>query len=194
MRDVLKVLSLTTAALLFVSAPVRAQQQDITAEDVQSYVERIRQDAAALMDAEEPEQLVAWAQRNIAEGATFQVSISILADDERKAYAAMTVDTQDIQGMVGMLAGAFQQGAFEDYSLEAEVADVVSVGPGAATATVTWIERFRLNTAALLGDGGQTLQGEALAVEAAANCTHLFQQHEDQMQIGLSTCSVEMRL
>lgn len=125
-------------ALLLVAAPAQAQQQELTTEDVETYVEQIRQDAGQMMEAEDPQQLIAWVRSNFAEGATFQVSFTILSGDQRKAYSSMTLDGGDILRLVSLLADAFERGAFQDYSLDADVGEVTSHGPRAATFSGRW--------------------------------------------------------
>lgn len=184
-----------SVALLALAAPAQADQHEITAEAATAYFEQVRQEAIEIMQAQDFDRLLEWTERNIADGAVFQASVSIFHGEEQKGIAALTVDKDDMLRLSGMFVGAFRQQEIEDYSLEVDVGDVTAHGPGAATVRVMWRESATFDPAA---DGGGA-SGDAaaegkLTVEQVADCRHLLQRQGDRLTIGLSTCTAEMRL
>lgn len=108
--------------------------------------------------------------------------------DQPKGFAALTLDRDDMLRVGGVFAGAFQQQGIDDYSLEVELDEVISHGPGAATAHVRWTETLALA-------GGQDSDAGQVTIEQVAECSHVIERTggDDQLRIGLSTCIGEMR-
>lgn len=176
------------AAVLVLSNPAQAEQHAITQQDVEGYLEAIQQEAIDMVRDGEVHRMVEWIERNIAEGAVFQVSINVVHGDQPKGFAALTLDRDDMLRVGGVFAGAFQQQGIDDYSLELELDEVISHGSGAATAQVTWTETLALA-------GGQDSGAGQVTIEQVAECSHLIERtdEDDRLRIGLSTCTGEMR-
>lgn len=176
------------AVMLMLSNSAQAEQHAIVQQDVEGYLKAIQQEAIEMVRDQEVHRMVEWIERNIAEGAVFQVSINVVHGDQPKGFAALTLDKNDMLRVGGVFAGAFQQQGIEDYSLEVELHEVISHGPGAATAQVTWTETLALA-------GGQDSDAGQVTIEQVTECSHLIERTEedDRLRIGLSTCTGEMR-
>lgn len=191
----------TVAALLLLSGGAMAQgghpdRPDVAAEEIEAFFQQIRQEATEIIRSGEFERINEWTARNIADGAVLQASVAMLQDGERKGSADVSLDKEDILRFGGMFAGAMQQHAIKDYSLQVEVSEVVPHGPGAATARVRWTESFTVDATAA-GPGGAAAgrpEGATLAIEAEAVCSHLVQREGEQWALGLSTCTAELHL
>jgi hypothetical protein len=180
-----------TAGLVALASPVQADQHDVTAEEVEAYYEQVAQEATEMVRADELARMIEWIDDNIADGAVLQASLSVLHGDQRKGFAAMTLEKEDMRAMGGVFAGAFQQQEIEDFSLEIEVTEVISHGPGAATVRAVW--PARISVAVPAGEGAEP-GGDALSVEQVADCTQVLQRDGERLQMGLTTCTGEVRL
>jgi hypothetical protein len=186
----LKATATVTGALL-VSSALQAAENDITAEEVEGYFAEITQEASELVRAGELERIVEWVDHNFADGANFQANMNVLHGEQHKGFLALTLDKDDMLAMGGMFAAPLGQAGFEDYSLEVEVLDVTSHGPGAATATIRWTERATL--APPRGDMPADVEVSSVAVAEEVECTQIVQRNGERLQMGLMTCVGEIR-
>lgn len=185
-------LAATASVLLFLGPNAQAQQQDLSAEEVRNYIEQIQKDATAIMEAQDYRKIIEWTQSNIAEGAVFQVGVSLARGEQQTGFASMSLKREDILRIGGVFAGAFQQQGIDDYSLKAEVSDIVPLGPQAATAQVKWTESFKIDVGGQERGDGQAPAGESFSVKSVADCNHLLQRKKEQLVIGLTSCVAEM--
>jgi hypothetical protein len=79
----------------------------------------------------------------------------------------------------------------EDFSLEVEVVDVASHGPGAATVPTRWEESFTLALPPL-GEGAEP-DADSVTIVEVADCTQVVQRNGERLQMGLMTCTGEVR-
>jgi hypothetical protein len=178
-----------TAAALAIS-PLQASEHEITSQEVEGYFQQVQDEATEIVRAGELHRIVEWINEHFADDAVIQANMNIVAGDARKGFLSMTLDKDDLIVVAGAFAGPFGQMEFEDFSLEVEVFDVVSHGPGAATVTTRWTERFELAMPA--GEGGGTGAGSA-AIEEVVDCTQIVQRNGERLQLGLMACTGEMR-
>ncbi|MFC6487868.1 hypothetical protein [Nitratireductor sp. GCM10026969] len=226
MRNDIKAIFLGTAAgLLIAGGPVQAQQaQNLTEDEVRSFFDTMQQDVTEAVEAGDFERLVEWTQNRIAEEAVFSVSNEVYRDDERKSFAVVSLDKEDMVRLghmaAGMLSG-MQGQPLQDYSLEIQVRDVTPIGADAASVTAEFTESGTLtmpqhgapDAAAVdesmqtgatgtepqqaeTGDTAAQQQGRSVRIEANAECNHVVHrgETEDQLVIGLSTCQARTNL
>ena len=86
---------------------------------------------------------------------------------------------------------AFGQMGLEDFSLEVKVFEVIPHGPDAATVTTRWTERFTLALPPA-GEGDAPEAGSA-TIEEVVDCTQVVQRNAERLQMGLMTCTGDMR-
>lgn len=184
-------LAALTTALLAVGG-AQAQEEALTRQEVEAYFDQVRQEATEMARAGELDRMVEWIDRNVADGAEFQVSMAIVRGGERKGFAALTLDKQDMRQMGGLMAGIFGQQQIEDYSLEIEVGEVTAHGPDAATVRTSWTESFTVRVPQ--GEGAERPDGESLSAEGVADCVQVIERDGDGLAMGLMTCTGEMRL
>ena len=184
--------AIPVAALLAVAAPAQAEQHQLGEEEVRAYFEQVEREATEMVGADEIERMIEWIDTNIAEGAEFQVSMNILLGEERKGFASLTLNREDMLRMGGMMAGAFREMPIEDYELDIEVAEVTPLGAEAATVRATWTESFAV--AVPEGEGAEAAESQRLTAEAVADCVQIVQRDGDRLVMGLMTCTAEMRL
>jgi hypothetical protein len=170
-----------TAAALAIS-PLQAGEHEITSQEVEAYFQQIQDEATEIVRAGELHRIVEWIDEHFADDAVVQANMNIVAGEERKGFLSMTLDKDDLTVVGGAFAGPFGQMEFEDFSLEVEVFDVVSHGPGAATVTARWTERFEL-----------AMPAGSAAIEEVVDCTQIVQRNGERLQLGLMTCTGEMR-
>ena len=190
MRDFTRsTLAIAALALAISATGASGQQNEVTAQEADAYFRQLQQEATEIVGQKDFGRLDEWIERNVADGAVWQASITIVTDGSRKGFAEMTLGKSDLRRLSPFFASAFQQQqGISDYSLEVAVNDVVPHGPGAATATVEWTERFSIDLA------GEDSEEQQFTFEAVATCTHLLQRTEDSFALGLSTCTGEVRL
>jgi hypothetical protein len=184
-------LAISVLALAISASGASGQQNEITTQEAEAYFRQLQQEATEIVGQQDFDRLDEWIEENVADGAVWQASLTIITDGKRKGFAEMTFDKSDLSRLSPFFASAFQQ-RISDYSLEVTVNDVVPHGSDTATATVEWTERFSIDVA---GDDSETEQDERqFTFEAVATCTHLLQRTEDSFALGLSTCTGEVRL
>ena len=176
------------ASVLVLSNQAQAEERAITQQDVEGYLEAIQQEAVEIVRDQDGRRMVEWIERNIAEGAVFQVSFNVVHGDQPKGFASLTLDRDDMLRVGGVFAGAFQQQGIEDYSLQMELGQVIAHGSSAATVQVRWTETLALASGKEPGAGQVT-------IEQVADCSHIIERtgEDDRLRIGLSTCTGEMR-
>jgi hypothetical protein len=179
-----------TAATLAIN-PLQAGEHVITSQEVEAYFQEVQDEATEIVRAGELHRIVEWIDQHFADGAVLQANMNIVHGEDRKGFISMTLDKDDLTAVGGAFAGPFGQMDFEDFSLEVEVFDVVSHGPGAATVTTRWTERFALAMPPA-GEGGETGAG-TVAIEEVVDCTQIVQRNGERLQLGLMTCTGEMR-
>ena len=178
------------ALFLFSSQP---HAQEITASEARAYFQQVQREIMDMMRQKELGRIAGWIDDNIADGAVFQASIDIFHDGNRKGFMDLSLLKKDLQRVGGAFAGSFRQQDVGDYSLEVVVSEVMPHGPGAATAKVSWTERFTAEQPAS-GASPQASERESLTIESRADCSHLLQRVEGgRIAMGLSTCTGEVR-
>jgi hypothetical protein len=191
------------AALLVFSAPAHAQQQDITEEEVRSYLEQLQQEAMEIVRGKEFQRIDEVTNRYIAEGAVFAVTGEMMKEDKRKTFMAATLEREDLMALKHQAVGVMQSIDIEDYTLKVEVSEVRAHGPGAATVKVTWTDRGAISPATLEQTGQQEArqqetaqqpEARSLTFERSFECHHVVQREGAQLKIGLTTCQGEVRL
>lgn len=180
-----------TAALLAIS-PLQAGEHGITTQEVEAYFQQVQEEATELVRADELHRLVEWIDEHFADGAVLQANMSILHGEDRKGFLSMTLDKVDLTALGGALAGPFGQMGLEDFSIEVEVFDVISHGPGAATVTTRWIERVTLSMPPA-GQGDAEPEAGSVTIEEVVDCTQIVQRNGERLQMGLMTCTGQMR-
>ena len=117
-------MSSALAALLVVSAPAHAQQQEITEEEVRAYLEQLQQEAMEIVRGKEFERIDEVTERHIAEGAVFAVTGEIMKEGRRKTFMAATLEREDVMALKHRAVGVMQGIDIEDYTLDVEVSEV----------------------------------------------------------------------
>lgn len=182
------------AGLFLFSNQLHAQQQGITATDAETYFQQVQREATEIMRAKELGRLTEWIDNNIADGTVFQASLNIFHNGNRKGFMDLSLQKEDFRLVGSAFAGSFRPDDIGDYSLEVRVFDVVPHGSGAATAKVSWTERFTARQPDTRSTSEQPSERESLTIESRADCNHLLQRVEgDRIAIGLSTCAGEVR-
>lgn len=190
----MRTLSLGTAAgaaALFALSPSMAGEHEITAKEVEAYFQQVQEEASELVRADELHRIVAWIDEHFADGAVLQANMNIVHGEDRKGFLSMTLDKDDLVAVGGAFAGPFGQMGFEDFSLDVEVFNVIPHGPDAATVTTRWTERFTLARPPM-GEGAESEAGSA-TIEEVVDCTQIVQRNGEGLQMGLMTCTGEMR-
>src|SRR5690606_2457525 len=118
----------------------------LTIEDVRRYLQRICDEAEEMMRAFEPQQLVEWADTNIAENAPFHVSARVRKNGVNTGSASLLLMQEDVLQAGGAFGVMAENDAISDYSLEMRVHDITIHGSDASTIEVTWHEHaaFRI--------------------------------------------------
>jgi len=191
-RSVCNRLLALTIAILLLSTHAQAQEE-ITAKEVDAYLRTVEQDATEIVRSRQLERIATWIQDNIADGAVFQTSINISASNKRKGFADLSLEKQDLLRIGGVFAGSFQKQEIEDYSLEATALEVVSQGPGVATAKIRWVERMRSKVAGPTDGSEKASKSAEITLESATDCNHLLRRMEGRLIIGLSTCTADLK-
>jgi hypothetical protein len=179
------------AGLLVVAGSAQAGEHDITAQEVEAYFKEVAQEATEFMRAEELHRMIEWIDEHFADGAVLQASMNVVHGEERKGFLSFTLDKDDLTRWSGLMVGSLQHMEIEDFSVEVEVLDVVSHGPGAATATTRWTETLAI-VPPQAGEGAEPA-GEALTMEEVVDCTQIVQRNGERLQMGLMTCTGEIR-
>jgi hypothetical protein len=194
-RQAMRTLSIfgatTAAAALLAISPLQAGEHEITTQEVEAYFQQVQEEATEIVRADELHRMVEWIDEHFAEGAVLQANMNIVHGDEHKGFLSMTLDRNDLAAVGGMFAGPFGQMGFEDFSLEVEVFDVIAHGPGAATVTTRWTERATLELPPM-GEGADTGTG-SVTIEEVVDCTQIVQRTGERLQMGLMTCTGELR-
>ena len=180
------------AAALFAVSPVVAGEHEITSQEVEAYFQEVQEEATELVRADELHRIVEWIDGHFADGAVLQANMNIVHGEDRKGFLSMTLDKDDLSAVGGAFAGPFGQMGFEDFSLEVEVFDVIPHGPGAATVTTRWTERFTLALPPG-GEGDAAPEVGSATVEEVVDCTQIVQRNGERLQMGLMTCTGDMR-
>lgn len=187
------------AALRMFSAPAYAQQQDITEEEVRSYLEQLQQEAMDIVRKKEFERIDEVTNRHIAEGMVFAVAGEMMKEGRRKTFIAATLERADVMALKHQAVGVMKGIDIQDYTLDVEVSEVRAHGAGAATVKATWTDSGAIHPAApeAAGQAQPGQQGEAearsLTFERAFECHHVIQREGEQLKIGLTTCQGEVR-
>jgi hypothetical protein len=179
-----------TAALLAIS-PLQAGEHAITAQEVEAYFQEAQEEATELVRGDELQRIVEWVDEHFADGAVLQANMNIIHGEDRKGFLSMTLDKDDLTAVGGAFAGPFGQMGFEDFSLDVEVFNVIPHGPDAATVTTRWTERVTLALPPM-GEGAGTEAGSA-TIEEVVDCTQIVQRNGERLQMGLMTCTGELR-
>jgi len=188
-------LTASAAALLLTFGHAYGQQQEITAQDAEAHFRQIQQEAVEIMRSGDFARLENWIETNIADGSVFQASMTVQRNGQRKGFAEITLDKDDMLRMGALFAGAVQEQVIGDYGLEVAVIEVIPQGAGAATATVRWTERLNIQAGSADDEEAQPgQQRRTVSVEAVASCTHLLRRMDGALALGLTTCSGEVRL
>ena len=195
-------MSSAMAALLVFAAPAHAQQQELTEEEVRSYLEQLQEEATEIVRGKEFQRIDEVTDRHIAEGAVFAVTGEMMKNDRRKTFMAATLEREDVMALKHKAVGMMQGIDIEDYTLDVEVSEVRAHGPGAATVKATWTDGGAISPAA---DGktrrgatapeatGQQPEARRLTFERSFECHHVIQREGEQLKIGLTTCQGEVR-
>jgi hypothetical protein len=179
------------AGLLALVGSVQAGEHEITSEEVEAYFQQVAQEATEIMRTEELHRMIDWVDENFADGAVLQASMNVIHGEEPKGFLSISLDKDDLTRWSGLLVGSLQDMEIQDFSVDVEVLDVVSHGPGAATATTRWTETFTV-VPPQMGEGAEPAD-EALTLEEVANCTQIVQRNGERLQMGLMTCTGEIR-
>jgi hypothetical protein len=180
-----------TAALLAIS-PLQAGQHEITAQEVEAYFQQVQEEASELVRGDELHRIVEWIDEHFADGAVLQANMNIVHGEDRKGFLSMTLDKDDLTTVGGAFAGPFGQMGFEDFSLEVEVFNVIPHGPDAATVTTRWTERVTLALPPA-GAGDAEPEAGSATIEEVVDCTQIVQRNGERLQMGLMTCTGELR-
>ncbi len=172
-------------------------QQDLSAQEVERFLESAEQDVTQAVQAGEYARLLDWTKGHLADAATFLLSQEFYVGDERKGFAVMSLDKQDMLRLgrvaVGVMSDMPAQ-AVQDYALDIEVIKVDPIGPNAAKATTRITESGKF---ALPGEeDAQQPRPQPIEIEATAQCHHLIQRDRDadQLVMGMTACQARMRL
>jgi hypothetical protein len=180
-----------TAALLAIS-PLQAGEHAITAQEVEAYFQEAQEEATELVRGDELQRIVEWVDEHFADGAVLQANMNIIHGEDRKGFLSMTLDKDDLTSIGGAFAGRFGQMSFKDFSLEVEVFNVIPHGPDAATVTTRWTERVTL-ALPQAGAGDAEPEAGSATIEEVVDCTQIVQRNGERLQMGLMTCTGELR-
>ena len=112
------------AALLVFATPAHAQEQEITEEEVRSYLEQLQQEAMDIVRGKEFERIDEVTERHIAEGAVFAVTGEMMKEGRRKTFMAATLEREDAMAMKHRAIGAMQGIDIAGYTLDVGVGEV----------------------------------------------------------------------
>jgi len=159
-------------------------------EDIRKYLHRICEEAKDLMQAYDPQMVLAWTETNLAEGAAFQADIRIQKDGAHTGSVAMTLEKDDILQLGGLFGTLASKNSIADYSLDVKIKDVISHGTDAATVKATWHEHIVFQTPSGAGQDEKS----RITVDMEADCCHLLLREDNRLSIGLTLCSGEARV
>lgn len=213
--------SVATAAAVLAGGAAMGQSAAapaaMTADEVEAYFEKATADAVDIVKSGDPQRLTQWAQEHVADESVFQVTVAFREDDLPKGLTVFTMDKDDMLRMGSMFAGPFMQRLDpEGYRLEVDIIGVVPHGPDAATVHARWDEQIAMmlpadtpgdaqngklgassagarNAAPAAGSeaGGDAAEPKQVTMEAKADCHHLIVRDQNQLRMGLSTCTGE---
>jgi hypothetical protein len=170
---------------------VQAQENQVTEEEVRSFLEEVRDELTEMVRAGELERLREKVQARVADEAQFAMGVQMMKDDEHKTFTAATLEKDDILAVMQVIT-APDGIAIDDYELEIEVAEVVSHGTGAATVRSRWMDSGTIAHA----EQGQAAAGNPeISFERELRCTHILHRDDgQQFMFGLTACDGQVRL
>ncbi|HVL74224.1 MAG TPA: hypothetical protein VM434_20310 [Beijerinckiaceae bacterium] len=188
--------------LVLAAGPASAQQP-VSKQEVQSFFQKAQQELTQVVKAGDVDRLTKLVREYVADGATFAVSMEVMAGDRRKAFTTVSLDKQDIIRFQRIVLTTLEmRDAIQDYELRIEVAEVNPIG--ADTALV----RTRINDSGSLrapadvtgaiqpgGQPGTQQAGQALRFERTVTCNQMLRREgQDRFVIGISNCEGQARL
>lgn len=203
-------------------AEAQQKQQQLSEQEVQQFFQQAEQTMTRAVKKGDFAQVLDWAEKNIADEATFSASLDLVAGEERKGFVSVTLNKDDVVKLGGVFTGmlsGMHGDAIQDYSLQIEVTDVTPIGSDAAMVRTEITESGTLRMPQVTAAGskgaaarqqqeqkqaaqpsGQPPRGQAGAqsaeFEAVADCTHLVRRAETggDLMMGLTNCQGETRL
>src|SRR5258708_8996088 len=152
MRPLTFAVTIGLAALIALSASARAQNRELTADEVKNYFTQVQRDATELLQRGDVEQIAQWSERHVADDAHFKVSVQAVHESIPKMWSVIDLDKADINRLQ-ILLGQTVIRSIQDYSLRIDVGKVVPHGVDAATVTVTWRDSFKVTPPAPTAPG-----------------------------------------
>jgi hypothetical protein len=197
MRPFTFAVTIGLAALIALSASARAQNPELTADEVKNCFIQVQRDATELLQKGDVERIAQWSERHVADDAHFKVSVQAVHESTPKMWSVIDLDKADINRLQ-ILLGQTVIRSIQDYSLRIDIGKVVPHGADAATVTVTWSDSFKVAPPAPTAPGqaqntvGQAPQAAAqprtVDVKRILECDHLLVREQGQLKIGLSNC------
>jgi hypothetical protein len=191
------------ATLIAFSASARAQNRELTADEVKNYFTQVQRDATELVQRGDVDGIAQWSDRHVAADAHFKVSVQAVHEGKPKMWSVIDLDKADINRLQTLLGQTVVR-SIQDYSLRIDVSKVVPYGADAATVTATWSDSFKVTPPAPRAPGqaqntvGQAPQAGAqpgtLDVKRTLECDHLLVREQGQLKIGLSNCRGQVQL
>lgn len=192
-RGCRRALAGAAAAGLLVAGGRAVAQQELSAQEVESFFQSAEADLTRMVRAGEYARLSDWMEASFADGASFHLSLELETGGERKGFAVLTLTKQDVLRLGGLAFGAMadRPGALQDYALDIQVTGVEPLGPDAAKARTQFVESGKL---APPGEGGAS--SEPVPFETTAQCEHVVRRDREakRLVIGMTTCRAGARL
>lgn len=198
--------AITTATLIAFAGSAQAQTPaqtgQLSEDQVKSFFAQIQQQVTQLVQQHDNQAITQWENRNVADSAHFKISSEVTDQGQPKMWSVMDLGKADMEHMRPMM-GEQMLRSIQNYSLQIQVSKVTPHGPDAATATVTWNDTVRMampSATATSGQAqntsGQSLQsrqaqggGQMIEIKRSYNCDQLVVREQQQLKLGLSTCT-----
>ncbi|HEU4985467.1 MAG TPA: hypothetical protein VFT89_00235 [Rhizobiaceae bacterium] len=148
MKTRTKAILLGAAGVLLAGAPLQAQEETLSQEEVAGFFDNMQQTATEAVEGKTFDSLLEWTQNHLADGATLMATNEIYVGDQRKGFGTVSLNKEDVMRFGRMAVGMMSAqggGQLEDYSLEIEVGEVTPIGPDAATVSVDYTETATLS-------------------------------------------------
>ena len=151
------------AAATLLAAPAYAQNAQLTEDQVRSFIEQASREAQELVQAGDWSGIQSWHQRHLADDARFAAKGTLLTKAGPTISFAATMDRKSLSRFAHMMMLSPQQvgpKSIEDFTLQAQVQNVMELPGGEASATVVFHEAGTIAVPAPAQPGeGQATQG-----------------------------------
>lgn len=183
------------AAAALAAIPAAAQDRALAEGDVRTFITQSVDQAQQMVRAGDWAGIQSWYRDHLAEDARIATKASVVSKDGPTMTFTMAMDARDLHRFGAMMSMGPQQGGkmpIEEFSLEAEVYDVIELPGGAASAIVMFSESGVLQLPAM-AEGAEAAEGEPstepVVFHTASTCTLRFAAEGDNaIVIEVAAC------